>query len=542
MPKWANPSAVAGGESNRPEEPAKYISELPKLVQADLSTSAVVCGNWLAQVKQIFQGLSPSADIWFSAVEAAANQGYSRWLVADPLGRLSLDPGSVVATLDMHKFQRVESRAVTLLLASVTNQVRDDIIANRWLTTAAILYRILCVYQPGGSSERAQLLSQLVTPEVCKGFQDAIRVFRRWQQSLQRATEIRATLPDPSLLLKGVDSATVSLLANSPMVAFRVNSYRHSIALDYNPTTTGVTQLVRLLQAESEAASLVEMSAEKRAKNAALGTREAPPSKAPPSPPVAPSGGTSPTSGAAVNAVGVDAKGKGKNKGGDGATSACHKFADASGCRFGDSCMFKHDRSKARREGRCLACGQSGHFRPDCTLVSPENRVVQSEGGKIAHLVQRGVALPREGSRTDSSLFSKQQSSGHEPSEQHVFCTADKDLTASNPPRTCLAFVRIGLFYALTGLLINVHSCVTQDVFFVALSGANTQQARNAQKTTCAWLIKAVFPHVELPLSSLLLKSFDRRYLLVQSVEAPGRSKFGIRPERSISSMPGPGN
>ena len=144
---------VAGGESNRPEEPAKYISELPKLVQADLATSAVVCGNWLAQVKQIFQGLSPSADIWFSAVEAAANQGYSRRLVADPLGRLSLDPGSVVATFDMHKFQRVESRAVTLLLASVTNQVRDDIITNRWLTTAAILYRILCVYQPKGSKQ-----------------------------------------------------------------------------------------------------------------------------------------------------------------------------------------------------------------------------------------------------------------------------------------------------------------------------------------------------------------------------------------------------
>ena len=241
-------------------------------------------------------------------------------------------------------------------------------------------------------------MSQLVTPEVCKGFQDAIRVFRRWQQSLQRATEIRATLPDPSLLLKEVDSATVSLLANSPMVAFRVNSYRHSIALDYNPTTTGVTQLVRLLQAESEAASLVEMSAEKRAKNAALGTREAPPSKAPPSPPVAPSGGTSPTSGAAVNAVGVDAKGKGKNKDGDGATSACHKFADASGCRFGDSCMFKHDRSKARREGRCLACGQSGHFRPDCTLVSPENRVVQSEGGQDSSPHTKGGSPSGKGS------------------------------------------------------------------------------------------------------------------------------------------------
>ena len=44
---------------NRPEEPAKYISELPKLTPASLADSAVVCGNWLAQVRQIFQGLYP---------------------------------------------------------------------------------------------------------------------------------------------------------------------------------------------------------------------------------------------------------------------------------------------------------------------------------------------------------------------------------------------------------------------------------------------------------------------------------------------------
>ena len=60
------------GVDSRPEEPAKYISELPKLPQADLSSSAVVCGNWLAQIKQIFMGLSPSADVWYSSVELAA--------------------------------------------------------------------------------------------------------------------------------------------------------------------------------------------------------------------------------------------------------------------------------------------------------------------------------------------------------------------------------------------------------------------------------------------------------------------------------------
>ena len=43
----------SGAELVRPEGPAKYISEIPKLVQADLASSAVVCGNWLAQVRQV---------------------------------------------------------------------------------------------------------------------------------------------------------------------------------------------------------------------------------------------------------------------------------------------------------------------------------------------------------------------------------------------------------------------------------------------------------------------------------------------------------
>ncbi|CAE7380847.1 RE2 [Symbiodinium natans] len=94
-----------------PEEPAKYIIDLPKLAAADLTTSAVTCGNWLAQTRQVFAGLSPSASVWFSSVEGAANASYQRWLVADPLERLALDPSTVVAHYDAVKYQRVESRA-----------------------------------------------------------------------------------------------------------------------------------------------------------------------------------------------------------------------------------------------------------------------------------------------------------------------------------------------------------------------------------------------------------------------------------------------
>ena len=156
---------MGGGNEIRPEEPAKYINELPKHTQTELSQSAVTCGNWLAQVRQVLVGLSPSATVWWRGVEGPATRAYQRWLVADPLGRLSLDPATIVGELDRHLYGRVESRAVSLLLAAIPQSVRDDVVTNRWLSSAGILFRVLCLFQPGGSSERSHLLSHLVNPD-----------------------------------------------------------------------------------------------------------------------------------------------------------------------------------------------------------------------------------------------------------------------------------------------------------------------------------------------------------------------------------------
>ena len=209
----------------------------------------MVCGNWQAQVRQILVGLSPSATVWWRGGEGSATLAYQRWLVADPLGRLGLEPSNAAGEFDRHLYGRVESRATSLLLAAVPQSVRDDVVTNRWLSSASILFRVLCLFQPGGSSERSHLLSQLVNPEPCKSFSDAIKGLRRWQQGLQRAGEIHATLPDASLLLRGIDNATLSLLTAHQMIGFRVNALRRQLAIDYNPTVASVVQLVRLIQA-----------------------------------------------------------------------------------------------------------------------------------------------------------------------------------------------------------------------------------------------------------------------------------------------------
>ena len=75
-------------------------------------------------------------------------------------------------------------------------------------------------------------------------------------------------------------------------------------------------------------------------------------------------------------------KGKGKDKGKEGSRELGlgHAFAKKKGCKFGDTCRFKHDRATARKQGRCLACGQDGHYRPECPNVKPELRAASDPG------------------------------------------------------------------------------------------------------------------------------------------------------------------
>ena len=145
---------------------------------------------------------------------------------------MMVDPSTVVASFDPVRYQLVESRAMSLMLAAVPAAGRDEAVSNRWLTTAALLFRIQCIYQPGGSSERAMLLSQLVTPEVVKSFGAGVTMLRKWQEHFHRVRELQASLPDSSLLLKGVDTATVSILTQHPLLAFRVHAFRNRVSLD----------------------------------------------------------------------------------------------------------------------------------------------------------------------------------------------------------------------------------------------------------------------------------------------------------------------
>ena len=79
--------------------------------------------------------------------------------------------------------------------------------------------------------------------------------------------------------------------------------------------------------------------------------------------------------------------------------------------------IFKHDRAKARREGKCLACGQAGHFRPECPVVAPENRQTLEGSGSDSSPKAPSKAAPRGKAKAKSAAQAKgvTEDSGSKP-------------------------------------------------------------------------------------------------------------------------------
>ena len=82
--------------SSKPEEPARYITELPTLAEAtNRSQGAVLAGDWMAAIRASMTQLSPSASQWWSQITQDATTLYTRWLNSSPQERLGVKPESL---------------------------------------------------------------------------------------------------------------------------------------------------------------------------------------------------------------------------------------------------------------------------------------------------------------------------------------------------------------------------------------------------------------------------------------------------------------
>ncbi|CAE6971420.1 unnamed protein product [Symbiodinium natans] len=230
---------------------------LPILEDPSQPSPATRASDWLVQIRPMLYDLSDMSQCWWQRVEFESQVWYQRWCRASALERGLIVP-KMSSELSHMRFRRLESRAYGMLQTAVPAIIRDELLASRSLNCVSLLFQILKVYAPGGLQERTQILGDLTNLGVARSASEAVQALRGWSRTYARARTMGVSVPDPALVLRGLDTHTEGLLRKAvhSQVSFRVSTARNHLRLDHNPTMGAVMEFLKVLQSEWEQVSV----------------------------------------------------------------------------------------------------------------------------------------------------------------------------------------------------------------------------------------------------------------------------------------------
>ena len=317
--------------------------ELPQLPSPSTENAALLFGDWLTVISPLMGDLSTSSREFWDWVQREVEVKYNEWLLATPLGRLRIKVEEQVSP----RFQRLDQRASSTLLAALPEPVRKDIVASRRVVTQAILYKLFTIYQPGGNAERGNLLRSLTEVKCGSSIQDTLGAIRTWRRWICRAEELHVAIPDSMVLIQALSKVAENLTKHGgSQVGFRIAAARQELEVDRRPTLTTTKEFAEFLQAEAEDLALT-MPHPSSAKTTGSGAV------------LQPAAGAQPT----IKALG------GGSGGGDGPPKTkhpCRYWGTTGGCKRGETCTFAHAWEGINKTGRCFHCSGENHFAKDC--------------------------------------------------------------------------------------------------------------------------------------------------------------------------------
>ena len=333
------------GEEQEEEALRSVPIVFPKLPEASSSTAGLEAGDWIAQLAPLVGDISHRAATWWSRVLARCMGLYKVWLEASPLERLHME---IPAVEEVSPGQlRLDQRVTALLLAALPEALKEELIANRQLHTAAILLRVLKAYQPGGQAEKAATLSALTATTPASTPVEAVKALRLWHRQATRAKELGVVLPDATLRVKALDKIMTTLLAQDSQCNFRVSAFRMNYGVDIKPTESSVSYLYDLLLSEAEQLMYGESLAK-------------------------PSGVIESPQKPSVKMMATPSKGNG---------GKCKAWGTPTGCRFGKACKFAHDDLPDKAD-RCWICSSVYHRKAECPHKGDTTHGAPGGGGE----------------------------------------------------------------------------------------------------------------------------------------------------------------
>ena len=242
----ADDGTIMGVETVRSGSP-----DLPILQPWHAANGPLMLGDWMLLIEPIVSDLSTSAQEWWKLIRQEVEAWYQVHMSLSPLDRLRHEPNTP-STVSQLKWERLERRVATMMLAAIPESCREELVSSRRLGSFGVLTYLHCVYCPGGVTERQNLLRSLEDPAEAPSLQEAPMSLRKWMRWRRRAKEVGAIEPDPALLLKGLNKLSKKVLEMNRDAQFRVSLVRNSLGVDTTPTSTTVDQLACHLLAEFE--------------------------------------------------------------------------------------------------------------------------------------------------------------------------------------------------------------------------------------------------------------------------------------------------
>ena len=98
------------------------------------------------------------------------------------------------------------------MIAAAPSDVREELVACRAKGVLELLGRLFALYAPGGAAERESALKNLQSPAAANSIQECLDGLRKWKRWLHRIEGIGGSIPDASLLLKGLKTLSKPLV------------------------------------------------------------------------------------------------------------------------------------------------------------------------------------------------------------------------------------------------------------------------------------------------------------------------------------------
>ncbi|CAE7421178.1 RE1 [Symbiodinium sp. CCMP2592] len=356
-----------------------------KLEEAD-EMAAINVADWLHGLSGPMGDLTDGSAQWWAQVVSSLESYYHDYINATAVKKLQMRADDYASSmLKEARWLRVDKRVASMLLQAVPDAIRTEILANRLQSTLAILARIMTIYRPGSAVERQQVLKALEAPGPVGSPMELVECLRKWARWLKRAQDLVLQVPDPSILLKGLDQSAKAQLEKNQEVMFRSNMLRYSLELDARPTLASVTTYHSHLLGEFEQ---IAYRGRSRAGPTSTPTIKAMGSGGNDGAATSPKGAPSPTSTSSTTA------------------KPCKFFVSEAGCQRGN-CKFSHDWASIPREERnerCKACGAKGHMRKNCPVKASATDPPRRDDGKGGQPRLRPMGKGGDGKRDDGTV------------------------------------------------------------------------------------------------------------------------------------------